>query len=88
MLSPGLNYFGNMPIEPAVVKYGDRPLYLIAGQDKDKESFDAVKKLNPIVNGRAVHETTINPDGDHGTGLLNVGASEELEDFFVRKLLK
>jgi len=37
LLSPGLNYFGNMPTEPAVKKYGNRPLYLIAAED-DPES--------------------------------------------------
>src|SRR5205085_3046220 len=30
LLSPGLNYFGNMQTEPAIKKYGDRPLELIA----------------------------------------------------------
>ncbi|HMJ08095.1 MAG TPA: alpha/beta fold hydrolase, partial [Pyrinomonadaceae bacterium] len=44
LLSPGLNYFGNMPTEPAIKKYGDRPLYMIAADD-DKDSADAVKKL-------------------------------------------
>ena len=44
LLSPGLNYFGNMQTEPAVKKYGDRPLLLVAAND-DKESADSVNKL-------------------------------------------
>ena len=47
MLSPGLNYFGNMPTKPAAAKYGDRELLLFAAKD-DKESADAVSELNPM----------------------------------------
>ena len=86
LLSPGLNYFGNMPIEPAISKFGDRPLYMLAGQEKDKESYDAVKKLDVSVDGRSKYESTIHPDGEHGTELLRVGAADELLDFFTRKL--
>ena len=83
LLSPGLNYFGNMPTIPAISKYGDRPLYLLSGQQQDEESFDAVHQLN-----RACPkcESTIHPDGGHGTALLKVGADEKLRDFFDRKL--
>ena len=86
LLSPGLNYFGNMPTEPAIKKYGDRPLYLLAGQKQDQESFDAVNRLNSIRNGRARYEQIIHPDGEHGTELLKVGATEELLEFFVKSL--
>jgi dienelactone hydrolase len=86
LLSPGLNYFGNMPTEAAIKKYGDRPLYLLAAMD-DKESADAVNKLNPIVGDKAKHQQTIHPSGGHGTALLKVGASQELEDFFSKSLL-
>ncbi len=85
LLSPGLNYFGNMPTEPAITKYGDRPLYLLAALD-DKESAAAVEKLNPILGNKVKYEQTIHPSGGHGTALLKVGAAEELEDFFTRHL--
>jgi len=88
LLSPRLNYFGNMPTAPAIRKYGDRPLYFLAGQDQDRESFDAVNKLNPIEGARAKYEQTIHPDGGHGTALLEVGAAEELDDFFSRHFIK
>ena len=83
LLSPGLNYFGNMPTEPAVKSYGNRPLYLLAGGEKDKESADAVNQLNLVEGGKAKYRQTIHPDGEHGTGLLKVGGTEELEDFFL-----
>lgn len=85
LLSPGLNYFGNMPTEPAITKYGDRPLYLLAARD-DKESAAAVEKLNPISGNKVKYEQTIHPSGGHGTALLKVGAAEELEEFFTRHL--
>ena len=85
LLSPGLNYFGNMPTEPAIKKYGDRPLYLLAATD-DNESVRAVEKLNPIVGGKAKYDQTIHPSGGHGTALLKVGAIEELEVFFSKRL--
>jgi len=87
LLSPGLNYFGNMATEPAVQKYGDRPLYLLASVD-DKESFEAVGRLNPIVGGRAKYGQTIHPEKEagHGTSLLKVGGAEELDDFFLKRM--
>lgn len=87
LLSPGLNYFGSMQTEPAVKKYGDRPLYLIASFD-DKESFEAVERLNPIVGERAKYGQTIHPEKEagHGTSLLKVGGVEELIDFFSKTI--
>ena len=33
LLSPGINYFGNLPTEPAIKSYGDRPLLIVAAED-------------------------------------------------------
>jgi len=85
LLSPGLNYFGNMPTSPAVTKYGKRQLYLIAGQE-DKESFEAVKRLDPFDGNKVRYEQTIHPVAAHGTALLKEGADGELDDFFSRHL--
>lgn len=87
LLSPGFNYFGNMQTEPAVRKYGDRPLYLLASS-KDKESLEAVERLNPIVGERAKYGQTIHPEKEagHGTSLLAVGGTEELIDFFSKTI--
>ena len=86
LLSPGLNYFGNMPTEPAIKKYGDRPILLVAADD-DKESADSVKKLK--ADGASdKYETEIYPKGGHGTGLFGakVGLENLLEGFFTKNL--
>lgn len=86
LLSPGLNYFGNMPTEPAVKKYGDRPL-LMVGADDDQESADAVRKLKESdVNKK--YEIQIYPKGGHGTGLFSakVGLEDLLEQFLTKSL--
>ncbi|MBE7515311.1 MAG: alpha/beta fold hydrolase [Chloracidobacterium sp.] len=68
LLSPGLNYFGNMPTEPAVKKYGSRPILLVAAED-DKESADAVRQLKEVsANPKA--EATVYADGGHGTAIF------------------
>ena len=82
LLSPGLNYFGNMPTKPAVKNYGERPLLLVAAED-DKESADSVRKLK---EADAKSETRIYEKGGHGTALLAVGLSDLLEQFLSKSL--
>jgi dienelactone hydrolase len=88
LLSPGLNYFGNMPTEPAVKKYGDRPLLLVAADD-DAESAKSVRKLKEA-GANDKYEVKIYPKGGHGTGLFGakVGLEDLLEQFFARNLAK
>ena len=86
LLSPGLNYFGNMPTEPAVKKYGDRPLLLVAAND-DKESADSVNKLK-AAGANDKYEVKIYDKGGHGTGLFYAGVGlEDLLDSFLTKAL-
>ena len=85
LLSPGLDYFGNMPTEPAVKKYGDRPLLLVAAND-DADSADAVKKLAD--ESKTKYQTKIYDKGGHGTALFKVGLTEELETFLTYNLQK
>jgi dienelactone hydrolase len=86
LLSPGLNYFGNMPTEPAIRKYGNRPILLVAAED-DKESAAAVKKLKEAGNS-STHVVKVYKKGGHGTGLFDakVGLEDLLEDLFKRNL--
>lgn len=86
LLSPGLNYFGNMPIENAVKSYGDRVLLLVAAED-DKESADSVRKLKSS-GANEKYETQIYPKGGHGTGLFaaKVGLEDLLEQFLTKNL--
>ena len=86
LLSPGLNYFGNLPIQDAVKNYGDRNLLVVAAED-DKESADSVKKLkSAVVNAK--YETQIYPKGGHGTGIFaaKVGLEDLLEQFLTKSL--
>ncbi len=86
LLSPGLNYFGNLPIEDAVKNYGMRPLLLVAADD-DQESAGTVKKLKTSVSNDK-YETQIYPKGGHGTGIFNakVGLEDLLERFLTKSL--
>ena len=88
LLSPGLNYFGNMQTEPAIKKYGDRPLLLVAAND-DTESADSVNKLK-TAGANAKYEAKIYDKGGHGTGLLTagVGLEGQLAEFLIKTLAK
>ncbi len=85
LLSPGINYFGNMPTETAVKNYGARPLLLVAADD-DKESAETVKKLKSLSGENC--ETQIYGRGGHGTGLFaaKVGLEDLLEQFLTKSL--
>lgn len=84
LLSPGLNYFGNLPIEDAVKNFGERSVLLVAAED-DKESVETVKKLKQV-NEKS--ETQIYPKGGHGTNLFvaKVGLEDLLDDFLTKSL--
>ena len=86
LLSPGLNYFGNMPTEPAIKRYGNRPLLLVAAED-DKASADSVRKLK-TAGANDKHEVKIYPKGGHGTGIFKakVGLEGLLEEFLTKSL--
>jgi dienelactone hydrolase len=88
LLSPGLNYFGNMPTEPTIKKYGDRPLLMVAAED-DKESADAVRELRKA-GANDKYQTQIFPNGGHGTGIFQakVGLEDSLEKFLTVSLQK
>ncbi len=84
LLSPGINYFDNLPTMPAIKSYGMRPILLVAAKD-DKESADAVKKLN---KADAKSEIKVYEKGGHGTGIFeaNVGLQDLLEQFLMKNL--
>ena len=86
LLSPGLNYFGNMPTEPSIKNYGDRPILLVAADD-DAESADSVKKLKAS-GANDKYEVKIYPKGGHGTGIFGakVGLEDLLEQFLTKNL--
>ncbi len=89
LLSPGVNYFGNMQILPAVKQYGsgmERPFFFVAA-DEDPESASAVKELmNHMPNDG--HWATVYDlkSGGHGTALFALGVDQELAKFFSKYL--
>jgi len=88
LLSPGINYFGNMQTEPAVKKFGDRPLLMVAAED-DKESADAVRELQKAGASNKC-QTQIFQTGGHGTGIFQakVGLQDQLAQFLTNNLQK
>jgi dienelactone hydrolase len=86
LLSPGLNYFGNMQTEPAITNYRSRPVFLAAAKD-DPESFNAVTRLKVLTSepDRAMAVSVVK--GGHGTALLKVdGVRKPLETFCKERL--
>ena len=86
LLSPGLNYFGNMPTQPEMTLIKDRPVFQTAAED-DPDSFNSVTKLSELTSepNRAVTVTV--KEGGHGTALLKVNAVREpLEKFLKERL--
>ncbi|MEZ5306275.1 MAG: alpha/beta fold hydrolase [Pyrinomonadaceae bacterium] len=68
LLSPGINYFGSLPTEPAAAAFGDRPLLMVAAKD-DAESAEAVATLEKKNAGKGV-KTRVYDTGGHGTGIF------------------
>ena len=88
MISPGLNYFGNMPTEPAVIKYGvHRPLLLVSARD-DPDSDEAVDVLMQHATQEAKWGMTRYPPGGHGTALFSLKLAPGQEKFELANLLE
>lgn len=86
LLSPGLNYFGNMQTEPAMSNFKNRPALLAAAKD-DPDSFNAVTRLSELTSepNRAMAVSV--DKGGHGTALLKVdGVRKPLETFCKERL--
>jgi dienelactone hydrolase len=88
LLSPGLNYFGNVQTKPAIEKYGPkRPLILVAAKD-DPDSADSVEKLSKANSDpNAAVSVEIFENGGHGTALLKVGLDKRLEKWLIDTLV-
>lgn len=86
LLSVGINYHDTLPTEPAIKKYGDRSILMVAARD-DAESAAATEKLAAAAKNPK-YRTQIYGAGGHGTALLatSVGGAELLKAFFVKTL--
>jgi len=86
LLSPGTNYFGNLPTMPAIEKYASRPILIVAAED-DAESATASRRLDKLAAGDK-HQLQIYKKGGHGTAILTagVGLDKTLLEFFRQTL--
>ena len=67
LLSPGLNYFGNMQTRPAVEKYGNRDLFIVAS----KGDTESAKAVDGLTIGNPRHGFMVLPVGSyHGTDMF------------------
>jgi pimeloyl-ACP methyl ester carboxylesterase len=91
LLSPGLNYFGNMPTRPAVEKYGERNLFMVASKG-DQESAKALEGLRINTPKHGFMEL---PTGSsHGTAMFSFRnttdgpavVEDAVESFLVTRL--
>lgn len=83
LLSPGINYFGNMKTVGPAGKFGGRALLLAAAED-DKSSADAVRELQKTAGDSPEHVMKVYKRGGHGTNLLN--SDNDLDDLLLRFL--
>jgi alpha-beta hydrolase superfamily lysophospholipase len=85
LLSPSLEYRG-LRIEAALRKYGDRPAFLVAGDD-DPYAARSVRELQKA--GGGTRETLLLSRAGHGTTMLSRDPelTRRLVDWFRRTLL-
>ena len=85
LLSAGLNYNNDLPTEPALKKYGDRPLLLMAARD-DQNGVESEKLAATAKNPK--YELKMYEQGGHGTAMFDdkVGGISFVRDFFVKTL--
>jgi len=69
LLSPGVNYFDNLPTVPAIKKYGTRPILLVAAEDDKDSAADVHKLKDASANPNA--EVIVYADGGHGTAIFD-----------------
>ena len=69
LLSPGLNYFNELPTEDAVKKFKGRPLLAVASSEdlRSVETVDAYKAAVPSM------QVQMYENAGHGTDILDAG---------------
>ncbi|MBE0642855.1 MAG: alpha/beta fold hydrolase [Bacteroidetes bacterium] len=84
LLSPGLNYFNELPTEGAVRKFGGRPLLAVASSEdlRSVETVDAYRAAVPSI------QTKLYENAGHGTDILDagVGLDAVISDFLKKNL--
>jgi dienelactone hydrolase len=84
LLSPGLNYFNELPTEESVRAYAGRPLLAVASSEdlRSVETVEAYRALAPAM------QSEIYRDAGHGTDILEagVGLGGEILSFLKKNL--
>jgi dienelactone hydrolase len=85
LLSPGLNYFNVLPIEPALAQFARGALLAVASAE-DLRSVEAVEKIKGLAKTDLT--TKIFDNAGHGTDILeaNVGLQEMISQFLKKNL--
>ena len=85
LLSPGLNYFNVLPIEPALAQFARGALLAVASAE-DLRSVEAVEKIKGLAKTELT--TKIFDNAGHGTDILdaNVGLQEMIVQFLKKNL--
>mgnify|MGYP000218171666 FL=1 len=84
LLSPGLNYFNELPTEAPLKQYGDRPLFAAASTE-DLRSVETVEAYRRIAPGITVE---MYEGAGHGTDILDAGVGLDAEIIaFLKKNL-
>src|SRR5690606_39098922 len=84
LLSPGLNYFNELPTEDAAKSWGARPMLAVASSEdvRSVETLEAYAKL-----ARGV-ETKLYDNAGHGTDMLSsAGGLNQLITGYLKKNL-
>ena len=84
LISPGLNYFNELPTEEPLRRYGDRPL-LVTASSEDLRSVETIAAYRRIAPKMQVQEY---PNAGHGTDILDagVGLDGRIRDFLKKNL--
>jgi dienelactone hydrolase len=85
LLSPGLNFFNVLPIEPAVSQYARGAMLAVASAE-DLRSVEAIDKIKGIAKSDLT--TKIYDNAGHGTDILeaNVGLQDIIAQFLKKNL--
>lgn len=84
LISPGLNYFNELPTEQPLRRFGDRPL-LVTASSEDLRSVETVEAYRRIAPSMQVQEYA---NAGHGTDILEagVGLDTRIREFMKKNL--
>jgi pimeloyl-ACP methyl ester carboxylesterase len=84
LLSPGLNYFNELPTEDAIKKVASRPIFAVASKEdvRSVETLDAYAKVAKSMRAERYD------NAGHGTDILaaNVGLERAIVEFLKKNL--